>query len=154
MEPNLDKTLLAFLLALYRLESALTDDELYALDELGDALGDWSEDEEELTLITNIEEVAAANPALNQLYQEALTKLALLEPEELYQRLPSPNQVQEFLGVRGTSKGYIPQGKASQRTSEVVNLSRMVMTSDRPDKSVKQIQALAEYWELPQAPIF
>ena len=153
MEPNLDKTLLAFLLALYRLKPALTDDELYALDELGDALGDWSV-EEELTLITNIEEVAGANPALNQLYQEALTKLAPLELEELYQRLPSPNQVQEFLGGRGTSKGYIPQGRPNQQTSEVVNLSRMVMTRDRPDKSVKQIESLAEYWELPQTPIF
>ncbi|MCT7978453.1 hypothetical protein [Laspinema olomoucense] len=153
MEPNLDKTLLAFLLALYRLEPALTDDELYALDELGDTLGDWSP-EEELTLITNIDEIASANPVLNQLYQEALTKLAPLELEELYQRLPSPNRVDELLGLAFTGRGYRPQGKPNQRTCELVNLSRLVMTRDRPDKSVKKIESLAEYWELPQAPIF
>jgi hypothetical protein len=153
MDANLDKTLLAFLLALYQLEPKLTDDELYALDELGEALDDeWVG--EELNFIADIEAIAAANPTLNQLYQEALTKLAPLNPDQLYQALPSPDRVEELLGVSGTSKGYVPEGKATQQTNEVVNLSRMVMRRDRPEKDVKKIAELGRYWEIPPVPMF
>ncbi len=153
MEPNLDKTLLAFLLALYHLEPKLTDDELYALEELGEALDDeWVG--EELNLIADIEAIAAANPTLNQLYQKALTKLAPLNLEQLHQGLPSPAQLEALLGISATSRGYVPQGEPTQKTNEVVNLSRMVMTRDRPEKDVKKIDELGRYWELPPVPMF
>ncbi len=153
MDPNLDKTLLAFLLALYQLDSELTDDELYALDELGEALDDdWVG--EEVSLIADLENIAAANPRLNQLYQEALTKLAPLNQAQLYQALPSPDRVEELLGVSSTSRGYVPQGKPAQQTDEVVNLSRMVMSRDRPEKDVKKIAELGRYWEIPPVPMF
>ncbi|HIK10530.1 MAG TPA: hypothetical protein IGS52_09740 [Oscillatoriaceae cyanobacterium M33_DOE_052] len=155
MTTNFDKTLLAFLLALYQLEPALTDDELYALGEVGDALGDRSVDEDEdSTIIADIEAIAAANPALKLLYQEAMTKLAPLDGEQLYHRLPPKNLLEQQLGITSNGRGYIPQGKSNQNNTEVVNFARMVMTCDRPDKSVKKIDSLAEYWELPPTPIF
>ncbi|MBO0351108.1 hypothetical protein J0895_18930 [Phormidium pseudopriestleyi FRX01] len=153
METSVDKTLLAFLLALYRLEGELTMVEVADLQENVGRLLELRPDKEK-AIIEEINTILEKNPALNQLYQEAMTKVASLEGEQLYQWLPQKNLLQQQLGITEIDRGYTPQGKPNQRTSEVVNLSRMVMTRDRPDKSVKQIQALAEYWELPQAPIF
>lgn len=153
METSVDKTLLAFLLALYRLEGELTMVEVADLQENVGRLLELRPDKEK-AIIEEINTILEKNPALNQLYQEAMTKVASLEGEQLYQWLPQKNLLQQQLGITEIDRGYTPQGKPNQQTSEVVNLSRMVMTRDRPDKSVKQIQALAEYWELPQAPIF
>lgn len=153
METSVDKTLLAFLLALYRLEGELTMVEVADLQENVGRLLELRPDKEK-AIIEEINTILEKNPGLNQLYQEAMTKVASLEGEQLYQWLPQKNLLQQQLGITEIDRGYTPQGKPNQRTSEVVNLSRMVMTRDRPDKSVKQIQALAEYWELPQAPIF
>jgi hypothetical protein len=110
--------------------------------------------DKEKAIIEEVNTILEKNTGLNQLYQEALTKVASLEGEQLSQWLPPKILLQQQLGITEIDRGYLPQGKPNQRTSEVVNLSRMVMTRDRPDKSVKQIQALAEYWELPQAPMF
>jgi hypothetical protein len=153
METSVDKTLLAFLLALYRLDGELTKVEVADLQSNLGTLLELRPDKEK-AIIEEVNTILETNPGLNQLYQEALTKVASLEGEQLSQWLPPKNLLQQQLGITEIDRGYLPQGKPNQRTSEVVNLSRMVMTRDRPDKSVKQIQALAEYWELPQAPMF
>jgi hypothetical protein len=153
METSVDKTLLAFLLALYRLDGELTKVEVADLQSNLGTLLELRPDKEK-AIIEEVNTILETNPGLNQLYQEAMTKVASLEGEQLSQWLPPKNLLQQQLGITEIDRGYLPQGKPNQRTSEVVNLSRMVMTRDRPDKSVKQIQALAEYWELPQAPIF
>ena len=153
METSVDKTLLAFLLALYRLDTPLTGMEVLDLQNNLGTLLELCPDKEK-AIIQEVNTILEKNPELNQLYQEAMTKVASLEAEQLYHRLPPKNLLEQQLGITQTSKGYLPQGRPNQRTSEVVNLSRMVMTRDRPDKSVKQIESLAEYWELPQTPIF
>jgi hypothetical protein len=153
METSVDKTLLAFLLALYRLEGELTKVEVADLQSNLGTLLELRPDKEK-AIIQEVNTILEKNPGLNQLYQEAMTKVASLEAEQLYHRLPPKNLLEQQLGITQTPKGYLPQGRPNQRTSEVVNLSRMVMTRDRPDKSVKQIESLAEYWELPQTPIF
>jgi hypothetical protein len=153
METSVDKTLLAFLLALYRLDGELTKVEVADLQSNLGTLLELRPDKEK-AIIEEVNTILETNPGLNQLYQEAMTKVASLEGEQLSQWLPPKILLQQQLGITEIDRGYLPQGKPNQRTSEVVNLSRMVMTRDRPDKSVKQIQALAEYWELPQAPIF
>lgn len=153
METSVDKTLLAFLLALYRLDGELTKVEVADLQSNLGSLLELRPDKEK-AIIQEVNTILEKNPGLNQVYQEALTKVASLEGEQLSQWLPPKILLQQQLGITEIDRGYLPQGRPNQRTSEVVNLSRMVMTRDRPDKSVKQIQALAEYWELPQAPIF
>ena len=153
METSVDKTLLAFLLALYRLDGELTKVEVADLQTNLGTLLELRPDKEK-AIIEEVNTILEKNPGLNQLYQEAMTKVASLEGEQLSQWLPPKILLQQQLGITEIDRGYLPQGRPNQRTSEVVNLSRMVMTCDRPDKSVKQIQALAEYWELPQAPIF
>jgi hypothetical protein len=153
METSVDKTLLAFLLALYRLDGELTKVEVADLQTNLGTLLELRPDKEK-AIIEEVNTILEKNTGLNQLYQEALTKVASLEGEQLSQWLPPKILLQQQLGITEIDRGYLPQGRPNQRTSEVVNLSRMVMTRDRPDKSVKQIQALAEYWELPQAPMF
>ncbi|MCT7957533.1 hypothetical protein [Laspinema palackyanum] len=153
METSVDKTLLAFLLALYRLDDELTMAEVVDLQNNVGTLLELRPDKEK-AIIEEVNTILEKNPGLNQLYQEAMTKVASLEEGQLYQWLPPKNLLQQQLGIREIDRGYLPQGKPNQRTSEVVNLSRMVMTRDRPDKSVKKIEGLEEYWELPQAPIF
>lgn len=153
MNTSVDKSLLAFLLALYRLESPLTDAEVLNLqNNLGALLA--LRPDKETAILEEIPTILAKHSGLNQLYQEAMTKLAPLEGEKLYHRLPPKNLLEQQLGITSNSRGYIPQGPANQKNTEVVNFARMVMTSDRPDKSVKKIESLAEYWELPPTPIF
>ncbi|HIK08832.1 MAG TPA: hypothetical protein IGS52_00955 [Oscillatoriaceae cyanobacterium M33_DOE_052] len=153
MDTSVDKTLLAFLLALYRLDSPLTGAEVL---DLQNNLGTLLElrPDQDAAILGEINKILAKHPELNALYQEAMTKLAPLEGEQLYHRLPPKNLLEQQLGITSSSKGYIPQGKPNQKNTEVVNLSRMVMTSDRPDKAAKNLNFLQEYWELATTPIF
>ena len=144
MNTSVDKSLLAFLLALYRLESPLTDAEVLNLQNNLGTLLELRPDKE-TAILEEITTILAQHSGLNQLYQEAMTKLAPLEEEKLYHRLPPKNLLEQQLGIISGSKGYIAQGKPNQKNTEVVNLSRMVMTSDRPDKAAKNLNFLQEY---------
>ncbi len=152
MDTSVDKTLLAFLLALYRLDSPLTGAEVL---DLQNNLGTLLElrPDQEAAILGEINTILAKHPELNALYQEAMTKLAPLEGVQLYHRLPPKNLLEQQLGITSHSKGYIPQGKPNQKNTEVVNLSRMVITCDRPDKAAKNLHFLQEYWELATNPI-
>ncbi|AFY82167.1 hypothetical protein [Oscillatoria acuminata] len=153
METSVDKTLLAFLLALYRLDTPLTGREVLDLQNNVGTLLELRPDQE-AAIQSEIQARLDKNPELNQIYQEALTKLAPLDLEQLYHRLPPKNLLEQQLGItQQTSKGYVPKRRQNQQTSEVVNLSRMVMTSDRPDKSVKKLDCLAEYWDSMHVPM-
>ncbi len=153
MDASFDKTLLAFLLALYRLDTPLSGAEVLDLqNNLGTLLA--LRPDKETAIQSEINTILAKHPGLNALYQEAITKLAPLEGVQLYHRLPPKNLLEQQLGITSNSKGYIPQSKPNQNNTEVVNFARMVITCDRPDKSVKKIDSLAEYWELPPTPIF
>lgn len=152
METSVDKTLLAFLLALYRLDTPLTGMEVLDLQNNVGTLLELRPDKE-AAIQSEIQVMLDKNPELNQIYQEAMTKLAPLDLEQLYHRLPPKYLLDHQLGITQTPKGYVPKGRPNQQTSEVVNLSRMVMTRDRPDKSVKKLDCLAEYWDSMHVPM-
>lgn len=152
METSVDKTLLAFLLALHRLETPLTGREVLDLQNNVGTLLELRPDKE-AAIQSEIQAIAAANPELDRIYQEALTKIVPLDLEQLYHRLPPKNLLEQQLGITQTSKGYVPKGKPETKSSEIVNLSRMVLTRDRPDKSVKKLDCLAEYWDWNHVPM-
>ncbi|KPQ31428.1 MAG: hypothetical protein HLUCCO16_21890 [Phormidium sp. OSCR] len=152
METSVDKTLLAFLLALYRLEGELTKVEVADLQNNVGTLLELRPDKEK-AILQEVQTMLEKNSELNQLYQEAMTKVASLEGEQLSQWLPPNNRLQQQLGIQEIDRGYVPEGKATQQTNEVVNLSRMVMRRDRPEKDVKKIAELGRYWEIPPVPM-
>ncbi|MEB3825981.1 hypothetical protein [Phormidium sp. CCY1219] len=150
MNSNLDKTLLALLLALHHLDADLAADDMEALEELGELLED---DPEAESVSEEVEAICAANPALEQLYREALTKLAPLDEEKLASGLPPTTELEKQLEITERDRGYVPKGTANRKSRELVNISREIMKRDRPDRSAKKLEFLQQYWELPQTPI-
>lgn len=151
MDLNAHKTLLAFLLSLNQLPIDLTGDEIYALEEVGDLLQDdltpWSE------IATEINQILDNNSTWKKLYEEATGKLAPLSFQQIQALWPPEDRLLEELDVTGISRGYFG-GKPQVESQEIPNLTRIVATSDRPDKKAKKLKFLQDYWEMPQTPIF
>ena len=151
MDLNAHKTLLALLLSLNQLSLDLTGDEMDALEELGDLLKDdltpWSE------IATEINQILDDNSTWKKLYDEATSKLAPLSWEQIQQLWPSEDRLLEELGITESSLGYFG-GKPPVKSQEIPTLTRVVATSDRPDKKAKKLKFLQDYWEMPQTPIF
>jgi len=151
MDLNAHKTLLALLLSLNQLSLYLTGDEIYALEEVGDLLQDdltpWSE------IATEINQILDNNSTWQELYEEATRKLAPLTWEQIQQLWPTEDRLLDELEITELSRGYFG-GKPQVESQEIPNLTRIVATSDRPDKKAKKLKFLQDYWEMPQTPMF
>lgn len=153
MPASIETPWLALLLALNRLETPLSDSEKTALAKTGMQLEDDPEDAEEIAekLLAKI----AQNPALYEIYERVKAKLDSADdpmpphleptPEELERELPpGPNLPRSF----GRFKG-----KPDLRSKEIINITRVILTSEDPAKSAKELSFSARYWELPDSPI-
>lgn len=151
MDLKANKTLLALLLALYRLPQDLDPDDLEALEEVGDLLehnpGNGSEVESEINGILQ------NNAEFKELYEAALAKLAPLDAEQLQGFLPSEDELVRQLEIQELPRGYFG-GKPRLESQEITNLTRVVATSDRPSQTAKQLDFLRGCWKLPETPMF
>ncbi|MCT7953143.1 CHAT domain-containing protein [Ancylothrix sp. C2] len=145
MNSTVTKTLLALLLALRELETALSSDEQSVLQDVGQQLeidpDYWDFIEEQLIAVIE------ANSALNQLYQYNKAKLETLDgqiPRELLPSLEDLNrelfpEVKEVITFDGQ-----PKDSTATEPNEAIALTSVILKTENQDQAAKQVSFLKQ----------
>ncbi|NET42727.1 hypothetical protein [Okeania sp. SIO2B3] len=139
-----DNTLLAFLLALKNLENPLSENEREALAKISQKLkknpNDWNFTEKKLMAIIK------ANQALNQLYQQAKTKLDALDRPIPFDLMPTEAELEKVLPPesKGGTRAHLPygEGEPNKQSNEIFNLSVKVLPTEKPEETAKKLSFL------------
>jgi hypothetical protein len=139
MTPQINTTILAFLLALQELDTPLSQEEKKALAEIADQLDvqpkAWESFTQPLLL-----KMIIGNELLNQRYQAYKFKLDSLEtiPSEL---LPTITEIEQL--KRGESlatlKGFEPQSEAIGYNQQINNAVIVISRSEQPEETAKKL---------------
>ena len=143
MNKSLDNTLLALMLALYDLESPLSDDEKAefndAAEELG-ALSDASKSNIEPTLLNIIQK----NHALNEKFDNFKSRMEANQRDIPPELLPNSTEVarlyEQIFPTTLLSKGPKPKEEREQKTNEIHNIAMCILSSPTPQETVKQVK--------------
>ena len=146
MNIKIDNTKMAFLLAFQDLKSSLSELEKQQLKEVAKQLNTQPKAWENYTKKL-LEEIIAANPDLNHLYQSYKTRLENVEeiPQNL---LPTEAETNELI-VRDPvmTKGYKPKSEAKGYESQINNIVIVVGSSETPEETVKKATFLEKVKE-------
>lgn len=146
MNIKIDNTKMAFLLAFQDLKSSLSELEKQQLKEVAKQLNTQPKAWENYTKKL-LEEIIAANPDLNHLYQSYKTRLENVEeiPQNL---LPTQAETNELI-VRDPvmTKGYKPKSEAKGYESQINNIVIVVGSSETPEETVKKATFLEKVKE-------
>ncbi|BAT51984.1 hypothetical protein NOS3756_09150 [Nostoc sp. NIES-3756] len=146
MATNIDKTTIAFLLALQDLKTTLNDQEKQNLREIAKQLETqpkaWNTHIKEHLL-----EIIAANPELSQSYQFYQSQLTNIKeiPEDL---LPTDVEMNSLSVVKKDviTRGFKPKAEAKGYESQLNNVVVIIGKSEKPQETVKQA-TFVEKWK-------
>ena len=144
MTTAVPNTLLALLLALKNLDKPLSENERQALAEIGQDLesnsNDWSFIEDNLMTIIQ------ANDTLNQLYQEAKSKLDTLNSPIPPNLLPTDAELENAPSPesKGGTRAHPPYGEdqPDEQSNEILNLVTNVVSTEKPEETAKKLSFL------------
>ena len=141
MTVPVNNSLLALLLALTDLQAPLSENEKFALFEVGEQL---SADLNAWQPLTEpfLSGIIQANATLNQLYQAALSQLEAVDGNIPDNLLPSESELEQALPVSNqmVTRGFAPVSDAEDfESNEITNIAINILATKNPAESVKKI---------------
>ena len=162
-------SLLSLLLALNALEVPLAEQESADLKEIGKQLryvpGAWDIWDIWDIIEPDLMAVVEGNPALQQLYQESLTRLEQCNGQFLPNLLPSlaeleaelpslSNEPEPYSAFMERATKDNPELKSYRNSLETVNVAFRVFAHPQPEQAAKKVSKLQRAWQFLQKPIF
>ena len=155
MNTVVNNTLLALMLALNELETPLSSDEESALSDIAAQLS-LDPDAWESDIEPNLNEIIAANPHLQQLYQAAKFQLDAVNGDIPQDFLPTQLELEKVVPAMAqvATRGFDPEADESEfHSSEINNMVIGILANPKPTETTKKLSRFEKLKQFLRPPI-